>query len=282
VVNIELGWREAMGGEDSDKESQEGEGMLPAWDDGSTVTVTEAGTEKKTTKPPARYTEGSLIKAMQEAWRFAEDPAQSARLKEAKGIGTPATRDTIIEGLKRQGLIEVDKKKLKASELAMAVYMILRAEAQEILDPAATAEMELALDEILSAKNQTDQVVSALVDRAVAFNEKMKSRGSQQIDVKVKTNGGASGTQPSKAAVSFAKKIAKAVGCTIPKETMKDRGLLSDWIDQHKTQLPDEPSAKQLAFARSLAERKQIMIEPATLRSRRALSAWLSTQAGGD
>jgi len=150
--------------------------------------------------------------------------------------------------------------------------MILRAEAQEILDPAATAEMELALDEILSAKNQTDQVVSALVDRAVAFNEKMKSRGSQKIDVKVKTNGGASGTQPSKAAVSFAEKIAKAVGCTIPKETMKDRGLLSDWIDQHKT---DTPTEKQVGYAKSISERKKIEIPPEAMRSRSALSAWI-------
>jgi len=270
VVNVELGWREAMGGELSDNEA-----VLPLWDDGSTVTVTEAGTEKKTTKPPARYTEGSLIKAMQEAWRFAEDPAQSSRLKEAKGIGTPATRDTVIEGLKKQGLIEVEKKTLKASELGTAVYEILQAEAPEILDPAVTAEMELALDEILSAKSQTDQVVSALVDRAVDFNEKMKSRGSRKIDVKVTTKGGPSGPEPSKAAVSFAKKIAKAAGCTIPKETMKDRGLLSSWIDQHKTQLPDEPSPKQVDYAKSISDRKKIEIPPEALRSRSALSAWI-------
>jgi len=75
-----------------------------------------------------RYTEGSLIKAMREAWRFAEDP----RLK---GIGTPATRDAIIDGLKKQHFLEVKNGKLKASELAMAVYATLRAEAQEILDP---------------------------------------------------------------------------------------------------------------------------------------------------
>jgi len=40
---------------------------LPAWSDGAAVRVVEAGTDKKTTKPLPRYTEGSLIKAMQEA-----------------------------------------------------------------------------------------------------------------------------------------------------------------------------------------------------------------------
>jgi len=53
---------------------------------------------------------------------------------------------------------------------------------------------------------------------------------------------------------------------------MKDLALLSDWIDQHKKQCPDELSAKQLAFAQSISERKQITIEPAALRSRAALS----------
>jgi len=87
------------------------------------------------------------------------------------------------------------------------------------------------------------------------------------------------GGAPSKAALAFARKIAAAIGGKIPTQTLVDRNRLSQWIDQHKTQWPDEPSAKQLAFARSLAERKKI--EPDTLRSRRSLSAWLPTQAGG-
>jgi DNA topoisomerase-3 len=41
------------------------------------------------------------VDAMQNAWRFVEDPALRERLKEAKGIGTPATRAEIIKGLKR-------------------------------------------------------------------------------------------------------------------------------------------------------------------------------------
>jgi len=98
------------------------------------------------------------------------NPDQSARLKEAKGIGTPATRDTIIDGLKRQHLFAVENGKLKASELAMAVYALLRREAPAVLDPAATAEMELALDGILATENETGPVVSTLVDRAAAFN----------------------------------------------------------------------------------------------------------------
>jgi len=53
---------------------------------------------------------------------------------------------------------------------------------------------------------------------------------------------------------------------------MKGRALLSDWIDQHKS---DAPSEKQTAFAKSISERKKIEIPPEVLRSRSGLSAWI-------
>jgi DNA topoisomerase IA len=46
--------------------------------------------------------EPTLIEAMQNAWRFVDDEILRQRLKEAKGIGTPATRAEIIGGLKKQ------------------------------------------------------------------------------------------------------------------------------------------------------------------------------------
>jgi DNA topoisomerase-3 len=58
--------------------------------------------EDKETRPPPRYNEGTLIEAMQNAWRFVADEVLQERLKEAKGIGTPATRAEIIRGLKAQ------------------------------------------------------------------------------------------------------------------------------------------------------------------------------------
>jgi DNA topoisomerase-3 len=58
--------------------------------------------EDKETRPPPRYNEGSLIDAMQQAWRFVDEEVLRDRLKEAKGIGTPATRAEIINGLKKQ------------------------------------------------------------------------------------------------------------------------------------------------------------------------------------
>jgi hypothetical protein len=55
------------------------------------------------TRPPPRYNEGTLIEAMQNAWRFVDEGGLRERLKEAKGIGTPATRAEIIGGLFGEG-----------------------------------------------------------------------------------------------------------------------------------------------------------------------------------
>jgi hypothetical protein len=52
--------------------------------------------------------EGTLIEAMQNAWRFVDDEVLRERLREAKGIGTPATRTEIIGVLKKQGFLIAD------------------------------------------------------------------------------------------------------------------------------------------------------------------------------
>lgn len=286
TVDRILGWREAMGVELDEEDgdgNDEGPKSLPNWPDGTAVRAVGAGVDKKTTKPPARYTEGSLIKAMQEAWKFADDPATAERLKEASGIGTPATRDSIIEGLKKQNFFEVEKGQLKASDLAMAIYELLLVEAPEILDPAATAEMELALDEILRGKENPRAVVDMLVSRAAALVEKLRDRGQsgKPLDVKVKNKPspkmvaaarakakregvklprGATtdydicyaflgprpeGNAPSDAALTFAKKIAEATGQQISEEVLEDRGALSKWIDANKDKMPAKASGSE-------------------------------------
>src|SRR5207253_5425760 len=88
----------------------EGEQTLPALIDGQHATLAQPRVQAKQTQPPPRYNEGTLVDAMQNAWRFVKDEALRERLKEAKGIGTPATRAEIIKGLKRQSLLAADGK----------------------------------------------------------------------------------------------------------------------------------------------------------------------------
>src|SRR5207245_2813825 len=79
---------------------------------GETAQLKDPKIEDKETRPPPRYNEGTLVEAMRNAWRFVDDEVLRERLKEAKGIGTPATRAEIIGGLKRQSVLVAQGKNI--------------------------------------------------------------------------------------------------------------------------------------------------------------------------
>ena len=102
---IDLGWRAAFPEwQPADEKGDEAQ-LLPPLSNGETAQLQDPKIENKETRPPPRYNEGTLIEAMQNAWRFVDDEILRDRLKEAKGIGTPATRAEIIGGLKKQGFL---------------------------------------------------------------------------------------------------------------------------------------------------------------------------------
>src|SRR6266700_7445866 len=88
---IDLGWRAAFPEwQPADEKGDEAQ-LLPPLCNGETAQLRDPKIEDKETRPPPRYNEGTLIEAMQNAWRFVDDEVLRERLKEAKGIGTPAT-----------------------------------------------------------------------------------------------------------------------------------------------------------------------------------------------
>lgn len=162
-VPVSPGWKTAMG---TDADDEDEDGALPPIADGEVVKVTKATVESKVTKPPPRYSEGALITAMKEAWRFVEDPDERDRLKEAKGIGTPATRDTVIETLKRQELFLVSGKTLIPSQAAMELYDLIQAVAPAMSDAGATARMEMLLDEVEKGTIKDDDAIKRIASIA--------------------------------------------------------------------------------------------------------------------
>jgi len=72
---------------------------------------------KKTT-PPKHFTEGTLIKALENIFKYVTDDADRASLREGDGLGTPATRSSIISELKRRGYLEPKGKKYLVSTAA--------------------------------------------------------------------------------------------------------------------------------------------------------------------
>jgi DNA topoisomerase-3 len=275
IVEQQPGWREALGADpDASKKSDaEAAATLPPWKDRQVVDAVKAGADKKTTKPPARFNEGTLIKAMQEAWKYARDPKTAERLKGAAGIGTPATRASILEGLKTQNLFEVIDKHLAPSTLALGIYDVLLKEAPEILDPAATAEMELALDGILKGEQDPRTVVDTIVARAAALAAKMEQRGQSGAKLDIDFT-----AKPSPKMLQAARAKAKRMSVRLPKGATTDRNICSEFLGPRSE--GNGPSDAQLAFARKIASDANVDLPEATLEDRTALSAFIKKNKG--
>lgn len=107
--------------------------LLPNLKKGDIVNVDKFEMKDKTTTAPPRYTQGTLIAAMENPAKFLEDDNLKEIIKEKQGIGTQATRSTIIKNLLDDKYVEEKKGKGKASylyvtDLGMKIYENLKGE----------------------------------------------------------------------------------------------------------------------------------------------------------
>jgi DNA topoisomerase III len=129
-VLIVAGWRAAYGeealpdGDDAKAGEEEAEQRLPKLSEGQAVHCPEAEALAKQTKPPARYTESSLLRAMETAGRLVEDDEAAEAMKDS-GLGTPATRAATIERLIDALYVEREGKQLRATPKAVGVITTL-------------------------------------------------------------------------------------------------------------------------------------------------------------
>jgi DNA topoisomerase III len=91
---------------------------------------------------------------MQNAWRFVDDEVLRERLKEAKGIGTPATRAEIIGGLKKQGFLVAQGKHIVPTEAGLSLFGVLKQADPALVDPGVTAQLECLLDDVVVASRR--------------------------------------------------------------------------------------------------------------------------------
>lgn len=162
---VYAGWRAI---DDSDPEKA---AALPPLKDGESVKTTKTSVKASKTKPPPRFSEAGVIKQMQEAWRYCPDPAEQERLQKAKGIGTPATRGSILKGMKAQNLIVLDGRNLVPSTAGLMIYDVLLDCAKSLVDPASTARMEAMLDEILHGRTDATTVIGLIAKQAAVMTQ---------------------------------------------------------------------------------------------------------------
>jgi len=175
---IDLGWRAAFPEWQPADEKGDGGQLLPAMRDGETARLHDPTVETKETKPPSRYNEGTLIEAMQNAWRFVDDEVLRDRLKEAKGIGTPATRAEIIGGLKRQDFLVAQGKNIVPTDTGLKLFGVLKEADPALVDPGVTAQLECLLDDVVVGKQEMVGAIDAVCDVALRIIGKLKDGSS--------------------------------------------------------------------------------------------------------
>lgn len=156
---VEKGWQEAYEDsrydEEEDTKEEVREQNLPLLQEGQKIPQPKISLREGKTKPPARFTEGTLLSAMENPVRYMEnrDSALVKTIGEAGGLGTVATRADIIEKLFRSFLLE---KKGNEIYLTSKARQLLQLVPSDLKKPELTASWEMQLNEIAKGKKRRD------------------------------------------------------------------------------------------------------------------------------
>lgn len=156
-----LGWKQVLKQQEKKEEGDEQQlSSIPEFTVNQSVTVKDTRCLSKQTKPPARFTEGSLITAMKNIAKYVEEDQHKKTLKDTAGIGTEATRADIIEKLVNRDYIKRDKKHLLSTDRGRELVSILP---DQIKNPVTTASWEQELDDIAQGQGRLNDF---LLDQA--------------------------------------------------------------------------------------------------------------------
>src|SRR3954465_1266346 len=146
-VLLEAGWRSVYGQEvaspDKPEDDSGGDQLLPKLELGEDVETRRVESLRKETQPPRRFTEASLLGAMETAGKDIDDVELREAMKDS-GIGTPATRASIIERLIAVAYIEREGRALHATEKGVQVIRLLGE--HQLTSPELTGEWEKRLE----------------------------------------------------------------------------------------------------------------------------------------
>jgi DNA topoisomerase-3 len=181
-VLLEAGWRgvygeglEERGGEDDEAPDQQ----LPRLTQGEQADVREVAADEKITQPPRRYSDASLLGAMETAGKLVDDDELREAMKDS-GIGTPATRAAIIERLIDVGYVERDGRSLVCTEKGLGVIRLLGEHA--LTSPSLTGNWEHRLTKI----EEGDEARAAfMADIAEFANSTVHELDEKLKDIKI-------------------------------------------------------------------------------------------------
>ena len=143
--------------EGTDKKEEEQEGMLPPLEENQKVTKKKLNPKQSFTEPPARYTEASLVKALEE-----------------KGIGRPSTYSPTITTILERRYIEKEQKQLVPTELGKIVNKLLVENFNDVVNVEFTADVETRFDKIAEGNEKWKDVIREFYGTFIKEVEKVE------------------------------------------------------------------------------------------------------------
>lgn len=171
------GWKEVYENQDEEEETEDGElkdQRLPKLDKGQKLTIEKVSMTTGKTKPPARFTEATLLAAMENPVKFMEsgDRQAAKTLGETGGLGTVATRADIIEKLFNSFLME---KKGNEILITAKAKQLLELVPEDLRKPELTADWEMKLSNIAKGKMKQETFLREIRDYTCDIVDEIKT-----------------------------------------------------------------------------------------------------------
>jgi DNA topoisomerase-3 len=176
-VMVNAGWLAVYGKE---ADSDETPNLVPVKPN-ETVKTEKVEVEANVTKPPARYSEATLLGAMEGAGKLIDDEELREAMSD-KGLGTPATRATIIEGLIWEKYVVRNGRELQPTAKAFSIITLLRGlEIPQLCSPELTGEWEFKLNLMARGKMKRDDFMKEIADATRDIVAKAKLHESDTV-----------------------------------------------------------------------------------------------------
>lgn len=168
-VLVKPGWLAVYG-----KEAQEDDADLVAVTPGERVRTEDVAVNAAKTRPPARYTEATLLSAMEGAGKLVDDEELKAAMQE-KGLGTPATRAAIIEGLILEKYLVREGRELVPTAKAFQLMTLLRGlDVEDLTKPELTGNWEFQLAQMEKGKLSREAFMAEIAAMTQRIVQKAK------------------------------------------------------------------------------------------------------------
>jgi DNA topoisomerase-3 len=186
-ITLEPGWRGVYGlesdldkqsGKPADEDAGDESAELPSLEQGQTVRCVTAELEDKQTKPPPRYSEATLLSAMETAGKRIDDEELREAMKDS-GLGTPATRAETIEVLIRREYVERAGKELQPTPKGLQVITML--EEHPLTSAELTGEWEKRLADIEHGKGDRREFIDGIVDLTTQTVEQIAALDKEKL-----------------------------------------------------------------------------------------------------